>query len=61
MGSRSCLSCSTAKLCGVGMRIECLCLLRASADACIRVVFLARDRLGRGGDDSSRERGPQPG
>jgi hypothetical protein len=28
---------------------------------CLSVVFLARDELRQGGDDSSRERGPRPG
>jgi hypothetical protein len=45
----------------VGMRIECLCLLQPLAETFLRVVFLARDGLGRGGNGSSREMGPRPG
>jgi hypothetical protein len=53
--------CSYAMLCGVGVRIECSCLLWPSTETCLGVVFLAQDGLGRGRDNSSEERGPRPG
>jgi hypothetical protein len=61
MGLWSCRSCPPATLRGVSMRIECLCLLQPLTETCLRVVFLARDGPGRGGDGSSGERGPRPG
>jgi hypothetical protein len=39
------------------VRIECLCLLRPSAETCLGVVFIDRGGLRRGGDISSGEWG----
>jgi hypothetical protein len=43
------------------VRIECSCLLRPADETYLGVVFLARDGLGRGRDNRSRERGPRSG